>query len=207
MTPSATSSWIWDSEFPNDAGLWISTRHRNLYLTCHVDDFKIVCAALEDGEFVLNEMKERFEIKSLGRIQRYLGSECHLHPGWKRYRTVAGRIHNNSPRELRAARLQSCPYTSQRGIHNRRPTRFDNRFDRISARCRIPSVLSRSYETRHCPRGHSFGRTQYKADSQMLGRTSTHPSISKRYKTQGDYIPPERRPKVAPHLLFRFELG
>jgi Reverse transcriptase (RNA-dependent DNA polymerase) len=56
-----------------DAGLWISTRHRNLYLTCHVDDFKIVCATPEDGELVLNEMEKRFEIKSLGRIQRYLG--------------------------------------------------------------------------------------------------------------------------------------
>jgi hypothetical protein len=60
---------------PYDAGLWISTTKDKLYVTAHVDDFKIVCQRHEDGEWLLEELGKEFELKDLGKITRYLGMD------------------------------------------------------------------------------------------------------------------------------------
>jgi hypothetical protein len=46
-----------------------------LYLTTHVDDFKIVVESREIAQSVLDELKTKFEIKDLGSIKHYLGTD------------------------------------------------------------------------------------------------------------------------------------
>jgi hypothetical protein len=60
---------------PYDPGLWISTTRKHLYITVYVDDFKIVAECLEDANWLLNTLKEHFEITDLGRVERYLGMD------------------------------------------------------------------------------------------------------------------------------------
>jgi hypothetical protein len=59
---------------PYDSGLFISTTRPHLYLTTHVDDFKIVAQYDEDARGVINALSTRFEIKDLGPIKHYLGT-------------------------------------------------------------------------------------------------------------------------------------
>src|SRR4029077_6150150 len=60
---------------PYDAGLWISTTKSKLYVTAHIDDFKIVCQQREDGEWLIRELGKEFELKDLGNMSRYLGMD------------------------------------------------------------------------------------------------------------------------------------
>jgi hypothetical protein len=57
-----------------DSGLFISTTKPHLYLTTHVDDFKIVAQHEDDAHNTLDALKARFEIKDLGQIKHYLGT-------------------------------------------------------------------------------------------------------------------------------------
>jgi phage FluMu gp28-like protein len=58
-----------------DTGLWIHTTQPNLYVTSHVDDFKIACENRDDGDWFLNELGAQFEIKNLSEMRRYLGMD------------------------------------------------------------------------------------------------------------------------------------
>jgi hypothetical protein len=58
---------------PYDPGLWISTTRKHLYVSAHVDDFKVVSADPKDADWVILKLMEHFEIKDLGRIKHYLG--------------------------------------------------------------------------------------------------------------------------------------
>ena len=60
---------------PYDPGLWISTTHKHLYVSAHVDDFKIVCETPEHADWVIQELGKQFEIKDLGQIKHYLGMD------------------------------------------------------------------------------------------------------------------------------------
>jgi Reverse transcriptase (RNA-dependent DNA polymerase) len=60
---------------PYDAGLWISTTKSKLYVTAHIDDFKIVCQHREDGEWLIEALSQEFELKNLGNMGRYLGMD------------------------------------------------------------------------------------------------------------------------------------
>ena len=59
----------------HDPGLWISRSRKHLYVSAHVDDFKIVCASPEDADWTISQFMENFEIKDLGCIKRYLGMD------------------------------------------------------------------------------------------------------------------------------------
>jgi hypothetical protein len=83
LTPSARiwydtlTSYLTELDFrasPYDSGLFISTTKPHLYLTTHVDDFKIVAQHEDDAHNTLNALKARFEIKELGQIKHYLGT-------------------------------------------------------------------------------------------------------------------------------------
>ena len=63
-----------------DAGLFIHTERRNVYLTTHVDDFKIVAADATDAEWVVTMLATRFEIKDMGQMRHYLGMNVDMHP-------------------------------------------------------------------------------------------------------------------------------
>ena len=58
-----------------DAGLFIHQERHNLYLTSHVDDFKIVAAEPTDAQWVMNTMSARFEMKDVSDMKFYLGME------------------------------------------------------------------------------------------------------------------------------------
>lgn len=60
---------------PYDVGLFISTTRPHLYLTTHVDDFKIVAQREDDAREVINAMKTRLDIKDLGLIKHYLSTD------------------------------------------------------------------------------------------------------------------------------------
>ena len=63
-----------------DAGLFIHTERQNVYLTTHVDDFKIVAADATDAEWVVTMLATRFEIKDMGEMRHYLGMDVNIHP-------------------------------------------------------------------------------------------------------------------------------
>jgi hypothetical protein len=50
-----------------------------LYLTTHVNNFKIVVESHEIAQSVLNELKTKFEIKDLGSIRHYLSTDVYEH--------------------------------------------------------------------------------------------------------------------------------
>jgi hypothetical protein len=50
-----------------------------LYLTTHVDDFKIVAESREIAQSVLDKLKTKFEIKDLGSIRHYLSTDVCEH--------------------------------------------------------------------------------------------------------------------------------
>ena len=62
---------------PYDPGLFISTKRPHLYLTTHVDDFKIV-GDEDDARTVLDALKAKFEINDLGQIRHYLGTSVEM---------------------------------------------------------------------------------------------------------------------------------
>lgn len=64
-----------------DAGLFIHQSWKNLYLTSHVDDFKIVAANPEDAQWVVDSMSSRFEMKDASTMRFYLGMEVTFHDG------------------------------------------------------------------------------------------------------------------------------
>ena len=63
-----------------DAGLFIHQERRNLYLTSHVDDFKIVAANPADAQWVMDTMSARFEMKDVSDKRFYLGMEVDYLP-------------------------------------------------------------------------------------------------------------------------------
>ena len=63
-----------------DAGLFIHTERQNVYLTTHVDDFKIVAVDAADAEWVVTMLATRFEIKDMGEIHHYLGMDVNMRP-------------------------------------------------------------------------------------------------------------------------------
>jgi hypothetical protein len=62
-----------------DPGLYIHCSIPHLYLTTHVNDFKIVAESREIAQSILNELKTKFEIKDLGSIRHYLGTDVCEH--------------------------------------------------------------------------------------------------------------------------------
>ena len=63
-----------------DAGLFIHTEQQNVYLTTHVDDFKIVAVDATDAEWVVTMLATCFEIKDMGQMRHYLGMNVDMHP-------------------------------------------------------------------------------------------------------------------------------
>jgi hypothetical protein len=57
---------------PHDSGLFVHAI-KKLYITTHVDDFKIVAEYTEDATQALQDLKDRFEIKEVPEFKRYLG--------------------------------------------------------------------------------------------------------------------------------------
>jgi hypothetical protein len=89
LTPSARiwydtlTSYLKEIGFrvsPYDPGLFISTQRPHLYLTSHVDDFKIV-GDEDDARTVIDALKAKFEINDLGQIKHYLGTSVDIRDG------------------------------------------------------------------------------------------------------------------------------
>jgi Reverse transcriptase (RNA-dependent DNA polymerase). len=57
---------------PHDLGLFVYTT-KKLYITTHIDDFKIIGKDIQDTKQVLEDLKSRFEIKEVPEFKRYLG--------------------------------------------------------------------------------------------------------------------------------------
>lgn len=51
-----------------------------MYLTTHVDDFKIVAEEATDAEWVVNMLATHFKIKDMGQMHHYLGMDMDIHP-------------------------------------------------------------------------------------------------------------------------------
>jgi hypothetical protein len=64
---------------PYDPGLYIHRSIPHLYLTTHVDDFKIVAESREIAQSILDKLKTKFEIKDLGSIRHYLSTNVCEH--------------------------------------------------------------------------------------------------------------------------------
>lgn len=63
-----------------DPGLFIHGERSHLYLTSHVDDFKIVAANAADSQWVIDALSSRFELKDMGQIKHYLGMDVQIRP-------------------------------------------------------------------------------------------------------------------------------
>lgn len=63
-----------------DPGLFIHGERPHLYLTSHVDDFKIVAANPADSQWVIDALSSRFELKDMGQIKHYLGMDVRIQP-------------------------------------------------------------------------------------------------------------------------------
>ncbi|KAF7114207.1 hypothetical protein CNMCM5793_007785 [Aspergillus hiratsukae] len=61
-----------------DSGLFIHETKPRLYLTTHVDDFKIVAQSREEAQQVLDELKFQLNIKDLGPVKHYLGTNIDI---------------------------------------------------------------------------------------------------------------------------------
>jgi hypothetical protein len=64
---------------PYDPGLYIHCSIPYLYLTTHIDDFKIIAESCEIAQSILDELKTKFEIKDLGSIRHYLSTDICEH--------------------------------------------------------------------------------------------------------------------------------
>ena len=60
-----------------DSGLWIHTTRAQLYVTTHVDDFKVYAKAEPDANWFMETLSAKFDIKEVGnaRSTKYLGTE------------------------------------------------------------------------------------------------------------------------------------
>lgn len=61
----------------HDAGLWIHSRIRNLYVTSHVDDFKVHGRSKEDCDWFLTALGQKFDINDVVDNAKYLGVDVH----------------------------------------------------------------------------------------------------------------------------------
>jgi hypothetical protein len=64
---------------PYDPGLYIHRSIPHLYLTTHVNNFKIVTESCEIAQSILNKLKTKFKIKDLGSIRHYLSTNVYEH--------------------------------------------------------------------------------------------------------------------------------
>ena len=56
-----------------DAGLWIHSTKKNLYVTSYVDDFQVVSKLQEDSRWFIKALVEKFDIKTVDTVSKYLG--------------------------------------------------------------------------------------------------------------------------------------
>lgn len=63
-----------------DPGLFIHRQRQHLYLTSHVDDFKIVAENPNDSQWLIDTISSRFEIKDMGQVRHYLGMDVDIRP-------------------------------------------------------------------------------------------------------------------------------
>jgi hypothetical protein len=61
-----------------DSGLLIHETKPRLYLTTHVDHFKIVAQSREEAQRVLDELKFQLDIKDLGPVKHYPGTNVDI---------------------------------------------------------------------------------------------------------------------------------
>ncbi|BDD54388.1 hypothetical protein MAP00_009257 [Monascus purpureus] len=56
-----------------DSGLWIHTTQTQLYVTTHVDDFKVYAKHENDATWFMESLSAKFDIKEVGNSTKYLG--------------------------------------------------------------------------------------------------------------------------------------
>ena len=74
-TMTATLRSIGFKPCPYDPGLFVHEDRRHLYLSSHVDDCMVVAEDPANAEWVISTLSQRFELKDMGQISHYLGTD------------------------------------------------------------------------------------------------------------------------------------